>query len=288
MADRALKTWVSDQLQTLLGFSESVAVEYMVALARSATSSASLFASLQAQGVPATAQGRAFAEALYGKVPRAAAAAGRSGPDAATLERRRREQEAAALAAKNARYALLPDDDDDRPAAAPASKAKAGTSSSSRKDSASAAAADSKHKKHLRERKEGGAWEDDGTEAVLQAARSRGRERASSAPSTDDESAYAAAAAAGQGAPESGLRLARWWGRACRPCARSRGGFAGVLGGGCHVHAVESFEEYERERERDLRERDEFVDRLKARDKERTSKVRAPLTACLTWPTACG
>ena len=32
MGDRELKTWVGDQLQTLLGFSEKVAVEYMIAL----------------------------------------------------------------------------------------------------------------------------------------------------------------------------------------------------------------------------------------------------------------
>ena len=43
---------------------------------------------------------------------------------------------------------------------------------------------------------------------------------------------------------------------------------------GTRVRAVANFEEYERELVQDLKERDEFVERLKSRDKEKTNKVR--------------
>ena len=112
-------------------------------------------------------------------------------------ERRRRDQEAAALLAKNAKYTLVEDEDDGpvRPvsrsgalSAGPTLSAPPVKAASAGKAAAASTASDGKSRKHLREKKpESGAWEDDGTDAVLQAARAKQAR----------ESAAAAAAAAG-------------------------------------------------------------------------------------------
>ncbi|XP_076943643.1 pre-mRNA-splicing factor ATP-dependent RNA helicase DEAH1-like [Bidens hawaiensis] len=99
-----LKTWVSDKLISLLGYSQPTVVQYMISLAKKASSPSDVFDNLKDMGVSNLNDTRTFAEELFRKVDRKS-----SGSNLY----RQQEEAAAMLAKKQRTYKLLEADDDD-------------------------------------------------------------------------------------------------------------------------------------------------------------------------------
>ncbi|XP_008453258.1 pre-mRNA-splicing factor ATP-dependent RNA helicase DEAH1 [Cucumis melo] len=101
-----LKTWVSDQLMSLLGFSQPTIVQYMIGLSKQATSPADVVNKLVIDfSLPSSGETLAFAEGIFSRVPRKQS----SGLNLY----QKQEREAAMLARKQKTYALLDADDED-------------------------------------------------------------------------------------------------------------------------------------------------------------------------------
>lgn len=101
-SDDDLKTWVSDKLMSLLGYSQRTVVQYMIGISKQAASPADLVGKLVDCGI-STTDSRAFAEEIFSRVPRRS-----SGLN----QYQKQEREAAMLARKQATYTILKDDDD--------------------------------------------------------------------------------------------------------------------------------------------------------------------------------
>ncbi|KAG5522752.1 hypothetical protein RHGRI_034784 [Rhododendron griersonianum] len=99
-----LKAWVSDKLISLLGYSQPTVVQYVIGLSKTTSSPSDFVGKLVDIGLSASNETRAFAEEIYGKVPRKA-----SGINAY----QKQEREAALLVRKQKTYSLLEADDDD-------------------------------------------------------------------------------------------------------------------------------------------------------------------------------
>ena len=69
-----LKTWVSDQLHTLVGFSEANLADYVCGLANKQRSAQGLLSALHEADVPDNAATRRFASELWSRIPRQKAA----------------------------------------------------------------------------------------------------------------------------------------------------------------------------------------------------------------------
>ncbi|CAN6347002.1 unnamed protein product [Urochloa humidicola] len=110
-----LKTWVSDRLMALLGYSQGIVVRLVLRLARECASAADLEARLvDLGGFPSSPDTAAFAADVYGRLPRRD-----PGPGAAGIsEYQRQVQDAAALARKHSEFKLLDDDEEEAPVAA--------------------------------------------------------------------------------------------------------------------------------------------------------------------------
>src|SRR5690242_13337941 len=104
----SVETWVSDNLHDIVGYTDGVVVEYVLGVARTATSEKGLLEKLAEFDVPVTDKTRAFARTLLQKLPGRTAATARRGPSEA-------DRQALALLKKNAAYQLV----DAEPAAAP-------------------------------------------------------------------------------------------------------------------------------------------------------------------------
>jgi pre-mRNA-splicing factor ATP-dependent RNA helicase DHX16 len=111
-SDKELRGWVSDQLHSLVGFSDRTVADFVLASAKKAKDPSSLLNSLAAFGVPAGSSGQAFAEGVLARLPRAS-----KGPSAAQLQ----QQQARQLVKRSRKYGLL-DDEDDADEPAPAAK----------------------------------------------------------------------------------------------------------------------------------------------------------------------
>ncbi|KAF4392626.1 hypothetical protein F8388_003046 [Cannabis sativa] len=101
-SDGNLKTWVSDNLMSLLGYSQSTLVQYVIGFSKKANSPADVWSKLVESGLPSSSETRAFAEEIYNRVPHKA-----SGLSVYQAQ----EKEAAMIARKT--YALLDADDED-------------------------------------------------------------------------------------------------------------------------------------------------------------------------------
>ncbi|KAK2441771.1 pre-mRNA-splicing factor ATP-dependent RNA helicase DEAH1 [Trifolium repens] len=101
-SDDNLKTWVSDKLMSLLGYSQPTVVQYMIGLSKQATSPADLVGKLVEFGF-STTDTRTFAEEIFSRVPRRS-----SGLN----QYQKQEREAAMLVRKQGTYTILKDDDD--------------------------------------------------------------------------------------------------------------------------------------------------------------------------------
>ncbi|GJN12821.1 hypothetical protein PR202_ga31135 [Eleusine coracana subsp. coracana] len=109
-SDGQLKEWVSDKLMTLLGYSKSVVVQYVIRLglvcvypAKECSSTGDLVGKLVEFGFTSSAETRSFAADIYAKVPRRASGINNY---------QKQEREAAQLVRKQSTYKLLADDDD--------------------------------------------------------------------------------------------------------------------------------------------------------------------------------
>ncbi|XP_052733140.1 pre-mRNA-splicing factor ATP-dependent RNA helicase DEAH1 isoform X2 [Vigna angularis] len=100
--DDSLKTWVSDKLMSLLGYSQPTVVQYMIGLTKQATSPADLVGKLVEFGI-SSMDTLAFAEEIYSRVPR---------KSSGLNQYQKQEREAAMLARKQKTYTILKADDD--------------------------------------------------------------------------------------------------------------------------------------------------------------------------------
>ncbi|XP_027905152.1 pre-mRNA-splicing factor ATP-dependent RNA helicase DEAH1 isoform X1 [Vigna unguiculata] len=100
--DDSLKTWVSDKLMSLLGYSQPTVVQYMIGLTKQATSPADLVGKLVEFGI-SSMDTHAFAEEIYSRVPR---------KSSGLNQYQKQEREAVMLARKQKTYTILKADDD--------------------------------------------------------------------------------------------------------------------------------------------------------------------------------
>ncbi|MBA0744098.1 hypothetical protein Gogos_006735 [Gossypium gossypioides] len=142
-----LKTWVSDRLISLLGFSQPTLVEYTIGLAKQAASPADVLGKLEEYGLPSSNDVRLFAEEIFGKVPRKASRENFY---------QKQEREAAVFARKQKAYALLDADDDEEEAGANTSVHRLSSN-----EPASETRKGDKHKKRFRKKNESEQDEDD-------------------------------------------------------------------------------------------------------------------------------
>ena len=82
---RELKTWVSDQLHTLVGFSEANLADYVCGLANKQRSAQGLLTALHEADVPNNAATRRFASELWSRVPRQKATSADKARDKETM-----------------------------------------------------------------------------------------------------------------------------------------------------------------------------------------------------------
>eukprot|EP00899_Mesostigma_viride_P024834 jgi/Mesvir1/5535/Mv15572-RA.1 len=247
MADeKQLRTWVSDSLHSSLGFAEASIVQFVIALAKKARSAATLAQDLASQGV----NDPGFAAELFARVPRKAA-----GPSAY----KEAERSAVSVAKKFSAYALVEETPEERaaytlmeaPPAAPArpsrdvgrDKVEEGRLADARGDGGGSGGAGvgaedgddnkSKKRKHLRQRHRG-----------------------------EDESS----------SEEEPVVVRSSRGGADRDAGRGRGGGASRRGGD-DDGADDEVDEREQQRLRDQLEKEEFEERLRQRDEEKTKKL---------------
>ncbi|OIW00634.1 hypothetical protein TanjilG_09115 [Lupinus angustifolius] len=99
-----LKTWVSDKLMSILGYSQPTVVEYMIGISKQATSQSDLLTKFQEFGFSLTDETNVFASEIFSRVSR---------ESSGLSLYEKQEREAALLAKKQKTYKLLDDDDDD-------------------------------------------------------------------------------------------------------------------------------------------------------------------------------
>ncbi|XP_057791876.1 pre-mRNA-splicing factor ATP-dependent RNA helicase DEAH1 isoform X2 [Salvia miltiorrhiza] len=99
-----LKTWVSDKLMSLLGYSQPTVVQYVITLSKKASSPSEIVNQLVGLGISSSAETVGFAKEIFARVEHKT-----SGPN----QYQQKEREAAMLARKQKTYTLLEDDDDD-------------------------------------------------------------------------------------------------------------------------------------------------------------------------------
>ncbi|KAJ4841431.1 Pre-mRNA-splicing factor ATP-dependent RNA helicase DEAH1 [Turnera subulata] len=104
MADSNLKTYVSDKLMSLLGYSQATLVQFVIGLSEKAGSPGDLLSKLEDNGFPSSTETRSFSLELYARVPRKTARVNLY---------QKEEREAAMLARKQRTYQLLDADDDE-------------------------------------------------------------------------------------------------------------------------------------------------------------------------------
>ncbi|XP_010538373.1 PREDICTED: pre-mRNA-splicing factor ATP-dependent RNA helicase DEAH1 [Tarenaya hassleriana] len=104
MGSNDLKTWVSDKLMVLLGYSQNAVVTYLIAKAKSSKSPTDLLNELAEYGFSSSSETRSFAEEMYARVPRKVTGANLY---------KQQEAEAAMLVRKQKTYALLDADDEE-------------------------------------------------------------------------------------------------------------------------------------------------------------------------------
>ncbi|KAK4264508.1 hypothetical protein QN277_025671 [Acacia crassicarpa] len=102
--DDGLKAWVSDQLMSLLGYSQPTIIQYIIGLSKQSTSPADVVGKLVEFGFSSTGETRAFAEEIFARVPRRA-----SGLNIY----QKQEREAAMLVRKQKTFTILDVDDDE-------------------------------------------------------------------------------------------------------------------------------------------------------------------------------
>ncbi|KAG9129541.1 hypothetical protein Leryth_023271 [Lithospermum erythrorhizon] len=99
-----LKSWVSDKLISLLGYSQPTVVQYVIGLSKKASSPAEIVSQLDEMGVSSSSELLVFAKEIFARVEHRS-----SGPSLYQQQQR----EAVALAKRQKTYQLLEDDDEE-------------------------------------------------------------------------------------------------------------------------------------------------------------------------------
>ncbi|EJC97985.1 uncharacterized protein FOMMEDRAFT_97384, partial [Fomitiporia mediterranea MF3/22] len=99
-----LERYISDNALRIFGLSDKTIVNYIIASASSAKSPQALFTSLNAYGLPDTADAQTFVSEVYSRVPRKS-----KHKSAAEAARKQAEKDAKALRAQ--KYSFVEDDD---------------------------------------------------------------------------------------------------------------------------------------------------------------------------------
>ncbi|KAI5648272.1 hypothetical protein M9H77_34277 [Catharanthus roseus] len=121
-----LRSWVSDRLMSLLGYSQSTVVQYVVSISKNASSPAEIVNKLADVGLSPSSETQAFAQQIFARVERKS-----SGPNLYQQQ----EREAAMLVRKQKTYTLLEgDDEDDDPGGADANNSVSLTAQSQKED----------------------------------------------------------------------------------------------------------------------------------------------------------
>ncbi|KAI9157058.1 hypothetical protein LWI28_016246 [Acer negundo] len=102
-SENSLKTWVSDKLMSLLGYSQPTVVQYVIGLTKQAVSVADVLGKLEEFGFPSSTETRLFSQEIFARVPRKS-----SGVNLYQQQ----EREAAMLVRKQKSYTILDADDD--------------------------------------------------------------------------------------------------------------------------------------------------------------------------------
>lgn len=103
-----LRDWVSDQLHSLLGYSEGYLADYVTSIASTEASAASLLTKLHSADIPTTPAARKFAEELFRRAPRQQ----QQGSSSKAREAADRKEKVALLK-KNEAYTMVDDEDDE-------------------------------------------------------------------------------------------------------------------------------------------------------------------------------
>ncbi|KAG1347828.1 pre-mRNA-splicing factor ATP-dependent RNA helicase DEAH1 [Cocos nucifera] len=135
-----LKTWVEDKLMSLMGYSKSVVVQYVIRLAKESSSPDTLMSKLVEFGFSSSIDTRSFAAEMFAKVPH---------KQSGLTNYQKEEKEAAQFAKKQRSYKLLDADDDEGDDRVPSTSA---TSQPGKKGS---------HQKRFRKKSETQESEDD-------------------------------------------------------------------------------------------------------------------------------
>ncbi|MCL7029249.1 hypothetical protein MKW94_019468, partial [Papaver nudicaule] len=103
--DGDLKIWVSDKLMAIVNFSQATVIQYVIGLAKQASSANDLNNKLvEFANLPSTTETRKFAQELYARAPR---------KSSGLSSYQREEKEAAMSVRKQQSYALLDADTDE-------------------------------------------------------------------------------------------------------------------------------------------------------------------------------
>ncbi|KAG2437125.1 hypothetical protein HYH02_011381 [Chlamydomonas schloesseri] len=109
VAEREVRSWVQDKLHGLLGFADANVAAFLLSLARRHTSADSLFTDLKrSASMPNTPEVQAFAAELLRRVPRRNAGGGGGAGGASAAQKQARE-----LVRKSMTYGLLEGDEDE-------------------------------------------------------------------------------------------------------------------------------------------------------------------------------
>ncbi|GAB2270078.1 Pre-mRNA-splicing factor ATP-dependent RNA helicase DEAH1 [Dionaea muscipula] len=163
-----LKAWVSDKLISLLGYSQTTVVQYIMKLTEKASSPAEVVGKLVEYGLKSSSETTEFAQEIFARIPRK-----KSGVNLY----QKHEKEAAMLARKQRTYQLLDADNDDVAVADnnPSVSAASGTKKAG------------SHKKRFRKKSEN-QDEDEDDEVVLSRGEVRQVKRRTAGDSDDSES----------------------------------------------------------------------------------------------------
>lgn len=241
-----LRTWISDQLQDLLGLSERTLVDFVIAVGQKAKSADAILKNLHDADLPQTPATAAFARELFRRTSRGSSS--RSTAAAAELARRegeakKRKRELREEIEKAQSYGFVAAEEDEKLPSREGSKRKDKERS---KDKGMADSGKDRRRDDDGDGERGS--RDRGKEKEPKTKRLRRRDE-----SEDEED-------------EGRSHVVR------RHMVEAEGGPA----------KDEEVDEAELERERDLRERDEFAERLRLKDEEKTKKVsrRSPPHVC--------
>ena len=103
--DKKLREWISDNLYSLLGYSQSHLVSFMLGIAKKASSPSQIVSHLLDYGLPSSPDTQRFADELFRKIPRKSSSAPNVYKQA--------ERDAAELVRKQKQYQILDADDED-------------------------------------------------------------------------------------------------------------------------------------------------------------------------------